>query len=143
MAHSRRSGDEVTGFVEKPRGDGGMINGGFFVLSPKVLGSDRGRPDESGSLTLGRLAHQGELMAFEHHGFWQPMDTLRDKNTLEEEWSGRTRSRDGDFQVGVPSSPGIPVSRARGWSRPSAGRQGDRGQPAATHLPQSVLTRWY
>lgn len=78
----------VKGFVEKPRGDGGLINGGFFVLSPKVLefidndlSSWEGEP-------LTKLAEIGEIMAFEHGGFWQPMDTLREKNLLEELWSG-------------------------------------------------------
>ena len=77
----------VKGFVEKPRGDGGLINGGFFVLSPKVLefiendlSSWEGKP-------LTKLAEIGEMMAFEHDGFWQPMDTLREKNLLEELWS--------------------------------------------------------
>ena len=76
----------VRSFIEKPKGDGGMINGGFFVLSPRVLDGI------SDSLTLWEqeplktLAADGELMAFEHHGFWQPMDTLRDKILLEELW---------------------------------------------------------
>lgn len=77
----------VTSFQEKPVGDGGQINGGFFVLSPRVL--DRIVDDstvwEEGPLTS--LAKDGELVAFEHDGFWQPMDTLRDKNHLEELWS--------------------------------------------------------
>jgi len=79
-------GEEVTGFSEKPRGDGGKINGGFFVLSPKVfefIGGDQtsweGEPLES-------LSKQRQLMAYEHSGFWQPMDTLRDKNHLEDLW---------------------------------------------------------
>ena len=77
----------VRSFMEKPKGDGGMINGGFFVLAPKVI--DR----ITDSQTLGEqeplksLASDGELMAFEHHGFWQPMDTLRDKTLLEGLWS--------------------------------------------------------
>lgn len=76
----------VTGFTEKPRGDGGLINGGFFVLSPKCLDLIDGDDSswEGGSLTT--LAESGQLMAFEHHGFWQPMDTLRDKNLLEDLW---------------------------------------------------------
>jgi glucose-1-phosphate cytidylyltransferase len=80
-------GSKVTGFIEKPRGDGGLINGGFFVVSPKVL--DYVDSDqvawEVGPLTA--LASQGELMAFEHHGFWQPMDTLRDKTQLDQLWT--------------------------------------------------------
>ncbi len=79
-------GDKVTAFREKPAGDGGLINGGFFVASPKVLDLIDG-PDtiwEQGPLE--KLAHSGELMAFRHGGFWQPMDTLRDRNYLEELW---------------------------------------------------------
>lgn len=81
-------GSSVAGFSEKPRGDGGLINGGYFVLSPDCMDlieddqtSWEGRP-------LTALAERGELMAFEHHGFWQPMDTLRDKNHLEALWLG-------------------------------------------------------
>ena len=82
-----RVGDKVISFIEKPRGDGGVINGGFFVLSPKVLDFIEG--DQTGweSEPLARLAQQGEMMAFEHQGFWQPMDTLREKNMLEELWA--------------------------------------------------------
>lgn len=77
---------QVTGFVEKPRGDGGLINGGFFVLAPQVLDLIEGDMTSWEGGPLGRLAALGQLMAFEHHGFWQPMDTLRDKNHLEELW---------------------------------------------------------
>ena len=76
----------VSGFTEKPRGDGGRINGGFFVLSPKVLPLITGDSSSWEGAPLETLAQQGELMAFEHNGFWQPMDTLRDKNHLEELW---------------------------------------------------------
>ena len=79
-------GDVVQGFTEKPRGDGGLINGGFFVLSPKCL--DR-IPDDNTSWEgepLAGLAADGQLRAFEHTGFWQPMDTLREKNILENLW---------------------------------------------------------
>jgi glucose-1-phosphate cytidylyltransferase len=82
-----RSGDQVTGFVEKPRGDGGVINGGFFVLSPKVLDYIEGDQTSWEGTPLVSLAVIGEIMAFENQGFWQPMDTLRDKNMLEELWS--------------------------------------------------------
>jgi glucose-1-phosphate cytidylyltransferase len=82
-----RAGDQVTGFIEKPRGDGGLINGGFFVLSPKVLNHIDGDQTSWEGAPLSQLARQGELMAFEHTGFWQPMDTLRDKNILEDLWS--------------------------------------------------------
>jgi len=80
-------GSKVTGFIEKPRGDGGLINGGFFVLSPKALEYIDGDQVawEEGPLT--ELASQGELMAFEHQGFWQPMDTLRDKTQLDKLWA--------------------------------------------------------
>ena len=77
---------QVNSFKEKPKGDGGMINGGFFVLSPKVL--DRIDSDACvwEQQPLMGLAADGELMAYEHEGFWQPMDTLRDKTHLEELW---------------------------------------------------------
>ena len=78
--------DTVTGFAEKPRGDGGRINGGFFVLSPGVLDLIDGDQTSWEGQPLERLAHTGQLMAFAHDGFWQPMDTLRDKNHLEELW---------------------------------------------------------
>ena len=78
--------DTVTGFAEKPRGDGGRINGGFFVLSPGVLDLIDGDHTAWEGQPLERLAHTGQLMAFAHDGFWQPMDTLRDKNHLEELW---------------------------------------------------------
>lgn len=84
------AGNRVAGFAEKPRGDGGLINGGFFVLSPKCL--DRIESDATSweHEPLTSLARDGELMAIAHGGFWQPMDTLRDKNLLEELWqSGR------------------------------------------------------
>ena len=83
-----RVGNLVTGFVEKPRGDGGLINGGFFVLSPRVLGLIDGDQTSWESEPMTELAARGEMMAFEHDGFWQPMDTLRDKNLLEELWTG-------------------------------------------------------
>ena len=76
----------VTGFREKPRGDGGLINGGYFVLSPKVLEFIDGDQTSWEAEPLTKLASLGELMAFEHLGFWQPMDTLRDRNQLEELW---------------------------------------------------------
>ncbi len=82
----RMSGNEVTGFIEKPRGDGGVINGGFFVLSPKCLDLIEGDETSWESVPLTRLARKKQLMAWEHPGFWQPMDTLRDKNLLEDLW---------------------------------------------------------
>lgn len=80
------SGSQVTGFIEKPRGDGGLINGGFFILSPSVLGLIAGDQTSWECEPLAQLTAKGELMAFEHTGFWQPMDTLREKNLLQELW---------------------------------------------------------
>lgn len=85
-----QSGEQVTGFVEKPRGDGGLINGGFFVLSPKCLDLIEGDQTSWEGAPLTQLAKTNEMMAFEHRGFWQPMDTLRDKNLLEDLWSTGT-----------------------------------------------------
>ncbi len=77
---------KVTSFQEKPAGDGAWINGGFFVLEPKIL--DRIASDSTifEKEPLESLARDGELVAFKHTGFWQPMDTLRDKNHLESLW---------------------------------------------------------
>jgi len=77
---------QVIGFTEKPKGDGGMINGGFFVLSPACLDYIAGDQTSWEGGPLSKLAEAGELMAYEHDGFWQPMDTLRDKNHLEDLW---------------------------------------------------------
>lgn len=77
----------VEAFREKPKGDGAMINGGFFVLSPKVLKYIDGDDMPWEHQPLESLAQQGQLFAYEHHGFWQPMDTLRDKHYLEGLWS--------------------------------------------------------
>lgn len=82
----QRDGDSVLGFSEKPRGDGGQINGGFFVLSPKCIDLIDGDDMPWERAPLSSLADMGQLMAFEHQGFWQPMDTLREKNLLEELW---------------------------------------------------------
>lgn len=79
-------GDLVRSFREKPAGDGGLINGGFFVADPSVIDLIEG-PDTIWEQTpLEKLAAMGELVAFRHDGFWQPMDTLRDKLYLEELW---------------------------------------------------------
>ncbi|MDG2989555.1 glucose-1-phosphate cytidylyltransferase [Candidatus Synechococcus calcipolaris G9] len=78
--------DYVTGFTEKPPGDGGFINGGFFILSPQCISLIAGDMTSWEAEPLDKLASRGELMAFEHQGFWQPMDTLRDKNYLEDLW---------------------------------------------------------
>jgi glucose-1-phosphate cytidylyltransferase len=77
---------QVNSFKEKPKGDGAMINGGFFVLSPEVLTYIDSDSTVWEQYPLNQLAEDGELMAYEHHGFWQPMDTLRDKVYLEELW---------------------------------------------------------
>lgn len=81
---------QVVGFTEKPRGDGGLINGGFFVLSPQCIDLIDGDTTSWEDGPLARLAELGQLVAYTHDGFWQPMDTLREKNQLEELWaSGR------------------------------------------------------
>lgn len=80
-------GAQVVGFTEKPRGDGGLINGGFFVLSPKCIDLIAGDQTSWEKEPLTQLASENQLMAFEHNGFWQPMDTLREKTLLEELWA--------------------------------------------------------
>ena len=80
-------GSLVQRFVEKPRGDGSWINGGFFVLEPRVLDYIEDDDTVWEREPLERLAAEGELAAFEHDGFWHPLDTLRDKNILEELWA--------------------------------------------------------
>lgn len=79
-------GSDVAGFTEKPRGDGGLINGGFFILSPRCLDLIEGDATSWEGAPLGALAEKSQLAAFRHDGFWQPMDTLRDKNQLERLW---------------------------------------------------------
>ncbi len=81
------NGNQVTGFTEKPRGDGGLINGGFFVLSPECISLIKDDRTIWEASPLTSLASAGELMCFEHNGFWQAMDTLRDKTHLEELWA--------------------------------------------------------
>jgi glucose-1-phosphate cytidylyltransferase len=78
---------EVKSFLEKPHGDGGWINGGFFVLSPKVFELIQGDTTLWEKAPLENLAKTDNLRAFMHKGFWQPMDTLRDKTYLEELWA--------------------------------------------------------
>ena len=80
-------GDRVERFQEKPRGDNAWINGGFFVLSPKVIDLIDGDETHWESDPLERLTAAGELSAYRHRGFWQPMDTLRDKTQLEQLWA--------------------------------------------------------
>ena len=79
-------GPSVTRFLEKPPGDNTLINGGFFVLQPSVLHRIQDDMTSWETTPLENLARDNELMAFRHTGFWQPMDTLRDKNALEELW---------------------------------------------------------
>jgi glucose-1-phosphate cytidylyltransferase len=79
-------GDLVTSFIEKPEGDGAWINGGFFVLKPEVLDYITGDSCIWERDPLQSLASEGQLHSFQHRGFWQPMDTLRDKQLLEELW---------------------------------------------------------
>ena len=81
---------KVESFKEKPKGDGAMINGGFFVLSPKVFKHIKGDDTTWEQEPLMQLAADGQLMAYEHQGFWQPMDTLRDKHLLESLWAKGT-----------------------------------------------------
>ena len=83
----RFDGNKVSQFMEKPKGDGAMINGGFFVLSPDVLHYLDGDETIWERSPLETLASEGQLAAFPHTGFWQPMDTLRDKIHLEELWA--------------------------------------------------------
>ena len=78
---------KVARFQEKPRGDGGMINGGFFVLSPKALDYIDGDSSVWEQKPLRELARAGQLSAYRHDGFWQCMDTVRDRNYLEELWA--------------------------------------------------------
>jgi glucose-1-phosphate cytidylyltransferase len=79
--------DAVRSFTEKPRGDGAWMNGGFFVLEPAVLDCIEGDETLFEQEPLRRLAADGQLSAFRHGGFWQPMDTMRDKRALEELWA--------------------------------------------------------
>lgn len=82
----KMDGDAVNGFTEKPKGEGGWINGGFFVLSPKVIDYIEGDSTHWEYAPMRHIAESGELRAFKHEGFWQPMDTLREKNMLEDLW---------------------------------------------------------
>ena len=84
------AGQKVTGFVEKPAGDQGLINGGFFVLDPRCLDMIEGDDTRWEDQPLARLASEDQLRAYEHLGFWQPMDTIRERDLLEDLWaSGR------------------------------------------------------
>jgi glucose-1-phosphate cytidylyltransferase len=81
------SDPRIRQFREKPQGDGAYVNGGFFVLQPRVIDYIAGDRTVWEAEPLERLAHEGQLTAYRHHGFWQPMDTLRDKRVLEELWA--------------------------------------------------------
>ena len=79
--------EQVLNFVEKPEGDGNWINGGFFILKPQVLSYIKGDQTTWEAEPLSSLAKDKQLAAYKHHGFWRPMDTLRDKMHLEELWN--------------------------------------------------------
>ena len=79
-------GDQITEFSEKPQTDGGWINGGFMVMEPSVLKQIEGDHTLMEREPMSALAREGQLMAYKHEGFWQPMDTLREKHLLEEMW---------------------------------------------------------
>ena len=86
--------DRILAFAEKPESDRGWINGGFFLLSPKVDALIEGDATVWEHEPMNRLVAQGQMRAYRHHGFWHPMDTLRDKMFLEEEWkSGKPKWR--------------------------------------------------
>ena len=78
--------NKIVGFQEKPEGDGGWVNGGFFILSPKVIDYIADETTVWEASPMEKLAENGELSAYFHHGFWQPMDTLREKKYLEDLW---------------------------------------------------------
>lgn len=86
----RTEGGRVTDFSEKPIGDGNRINGGYFVLSPKVLDLVDGDDTIWEREPMERLVRQDQLAAFAHNGFWQPMDTLRERDLLEQAWADNT-----------------------------------------------------
>ena len=81
------SGDKITNFKEKPPGDGNWINGGFFVLEPSIFDYLKEDTTVWEREPLEKLAMENQLSAFKHTGFWQPLDTLRDKNYLDELWN--------------------------------------------------------
>jgi len=78
--------NKITQFAEKPEGDGAWVNSGFFVLEPKVMDYISGDTSVWEREPMERLAHEGQLSAYRHNGFWQPMDSLRDKHVLEDLW---------------------------------------------------------
>lgn len=80
--------NEVLSFMEKPKGDGSWINGGFFVCEPAVFDYIKGDDTTWEREPMENIAAEGQMDTYKHHGFWKPMDTLRDKQELEEDWSG-------------------------------------------------------
>ncbi len=84
------SDDKVLGFKEKPKGDGGWINGGFFVMEPSIFDYIDGDTAILEKGPLEKLAQDNQLLSYKHRGFWQPMDTLRDKNLLDDLWRSGT-----------------------------------------------------
>jgi glucose-1-phosphate cytidylyltransferase len=78
--------DQVHSFMEKPKGDGSWINGGFFVCEPEVFNYINGDSTVFEKEPMENIATEGEMIAFKHNGFWKPMDTLRDKHELEADW---------------------------------------------------------
>src|SRR5262249_24168280 len=124
-------GSHITSFQENPKGDGRWINGGFFVCSRAVLDYIKGDETVWEREPLERLARERSLAAYFHRGFWQPMDTLRDKNHLEELWASGSPpwkvwgSAESSGPGSGPSSPALPASRGHGsryGSHPSAQR---------------------
>lgn len=87
FGHLAFNGNQVIEFSEKPQASEGWINGAFFVLEPKVLEYIEGDHTQWEREPMERLAREGELMAYRHHGFWQCMDTMRDKRLLQELWN--------------------------------------------------------
>jgi glucose-1-phosphate cytidylyltransferase len=83
-------GNTVTSFLEKPKGDGSWINGGFFVCEPNVFDFIKGDSTVWEKEPMEKIAAQNEMAAFKHSGYWKPMDTLRDKQELEQEWNNGT-----------------------------------------------------
>ena len=82
--------DQVLSFMEKPKGDGSWINGGFFVCEPKVFDYIEGDHVTWEKEPMEEIANDGEMYTYKHHGFWKPMDTLRDKHELEADWTSGT-----------------------------------------------------
>ena len=132
---------EVKRFKEKPRGDGALINGGFFVLSPKVLSLLDGDATVWEQEPLMKLAADGQLMAFPHYGFWQPMDTLHDKNTLEKMWAdGLLAEVEHLIPQGIEQ--GITARRAIGYAQALAQLSGEMTEQDAIEETQAITRRY-